>query len=341
MPAVQAALSGYSDLPMRTVAREHGAPYAINEVVLDSQVLQKGKLQRRILAVPEHDHPVGGQLMGSQPETFGLAARELKNAGYDIVDINFGCPVNKVLGRRRGGWLLQDPETALAIIDSVVQAVAGDAPVTVKMRRGYDDTDDAERAFFTILEGAIERGITAVTVHGRTVRQKYVGPSRWEFLTRVKRHVGDLTVLGSGDLFSPFDVVDMLRETGVDGVTIARGCIGNPFVFDQVRALLAGEVPMRPACADQRRAILRHQELSRDFYGKEKLVVGHTRTHAIKYAQYHPDPVWAREQLVRVRSPQQLDERILDVFDDRHDDGERRALRREDAVGPTLASCGE
>ena len=98
---------------------------------------------------------------------------------------------------------------------------------------------------------------------------------------------------------------------------------------------------MRPTCADQRRAILRHQELSADFYGKEKLVVGHTRTHAIKYAQYHPDPVWAREQLVRVRSPEQLDERILDVFDDRHDDGERRALRREDAVGPTLASCGE
>ena len=99
LPAVQAALSGYSDLAMRAVAREHGATYAINEVVLDSLVLQKGKL-RRILSVPEYDHPVGGQLMGSQPETFGDAARALVKAGYDVVDINFGCPVNKVLGGR-------------------------------------------------------------------------------------------------------------------------------------------------------------------------------------------------------------------------------------------------
>ncbi|MBM3962686.1 MAG: hypothetical protein FJ306_12410, partial [Planctomycetes bacterium] len=98
MPAVQAALSGYSDLAMRTVAREHGAPYALNEVVLDEVVLQKGKLQRRILSVPEHDHPVGGQLMGSDPARFGAAARELVKAGYDVVDVNFGCPVNKVLG---------------------------------------------------------------------------------------------------------------------------------------------------------------------------------------------------------------------------------------------------
>ncbi|MCR9246635.1 MAG: tRNA-dihydrouridine synthase [bacterium] len=341
MPAVQAALSGYSDLPMRTIAREHGAPYAINEVVLDEQVLQKGKLQRRILAVPEYDHPVGGQLMGSQPEKFGAAARELVRAGYDVVDINFGCPVNKVLGRRRGGWLLQDPETALAIVGSVLEAVAGDAPVTVKMRRGYDDTDDAERAFFTILEGAIERGIRGVTVHGRTVRQKYVGPSRWEFLKRVKQHVGDFCMLGSGDLFSPFDVVDMLRETGVDGVTVARGCIGNPFVFDQVRALLAGESPLRPTVADQRQALLRHWDLAREHYGKEKLVVSSVRTHAIKYAQYHPDPVAAREQLVRVRSAAELAERIADVFDDRHDDGPRRELRREEAVVPALNSCAE
>ena len=110
------------------------------EVVLDELVLQKGRLQRRILSVPEHDHPVGGQLMGSRPETFGRASRELVRAGYDVVDVNFGCPVNKVLGRRRGGWLLQDSDTALAMVDSVLQSVQGDAPVTVKMRRGSDDS---------------------------------------------------------------------------------------------------------------------------------------------------------------------------------------------------------
>ena len=284
-PAVQAALSGYSDLAMRTVAREHGAPYALNEVVLDELVLQKGKLQRRILDVPAHDHPVGGQLMGSRPETFGRAARELVRAGYDVVDVNFGCPVNKVLGRHRGGWLLQDPDTALAMVDAVLQAVAGDAPVTVKMRRGSDDSPLAEARFWTILDGAVARGIAAVTVHPRTVAQKYVGPSRWAFLERVKRHVGGLTVFGSGDLFSAFDVVAMLQQTGVDGVTVARGCIGHPFVFGQVRDLLAGRTAQRPTAAQLRAAIRRHWQIAVPFYGSEPKALPHVRMHVIKYGQ--------------------------------------------------------
>ncbi|HIE69514.1 MAG TPA: tRNA-dihydrouridine synthase family protein, partial [Planctomycetes bacterium] len=183
LPAVQAALSGYSDLAMRTVAREHGATYAINEVVLDALVLQKGKLQRRILSVPEHDHPVGGQLMGSQPETFGKAARALVRAGYDIVDIIRAalCASGPFL-QHRGGWLLQDVDIALSMVESVMQAVQGDAPVSVKMRRGTDDSPEAEKRFWTILEGAMKLGIAAATVHPRTVRQKYIGPSRWEFL---------------------------------------------------------------------------------------------------------------------------------------------------------------
>ena len=225
---------------MRTVAREHGATYAINEVVLDALVLQKGKLQRRILSVPEHDHPVGGQLMGSQPETFGQAARELVRAGYDIVDINFGCPVNKVLGRHRGGWLLQDSETALSIVASVLQAVQGDAPVTVKMRRGTDDSPEAEARFWTILDGAMSLGVAAATVHPRTVKQKYVGPSRWEFLAKVKQHVGDFTLLGSGDLFSAYDVVDMLQQTGVDAVKLEGG-LG---IARSVANLVAAGIPV-------------------------------------------------------------------------------------------------
>lgn len=339
-PAVQAALSGYSDLAMRTVAREHGASYAINEVVLDTLVLQKGRLQRRILSIPEHDHPVGGQLMGSQPETFGAAAREMVDAGYDVVDINFGCPVNKVLGRRRGGWLLQDPATAMAIVDRVLDGVAGDAPVTVKMRRGYDDSAESERAFFTILEAAVARGVTAVTVHPRTVRQKYVGPSAWQFLARCKRELGAFPVFGSGDLFSPFDVVDMLRQTGVDGVTVARGCIGNPFIFRQIDALLNGETPRRPTCAEQRAAMQRHLELALPFYGNEKTALGHIRMHVIKYAQYHRDPVWARTRCVTIRRFEDLLPTIAAVFADEFDFGARE-LRREDAVVPTISSCSE
>lgn len=339
MPAVQAALSGYSDLAMRTVARGRGARFCLNEVVLDEHVLTKGKLQRRILAVPEHDHPVGGQLMGSQPDRFGAAARQLVDAGYDLVDINFGCPVNKVLGRRRGGWLLQDPDTALAMVDAVLQAVAGDVPVTVKMRRGYDDGEVAEADFWTILDGAFARGVASVTVHPRTVLQKYVGPSRWPFLTRVKAHLGERTVLGSGDLFSPFDVVAMLRETGVNGVTVARGCIGNPFFFAQVEDLLHGRTPLRPTPAQQREALHEHWEIARGHYGADRVALPHVRMHAIKYGQYHPDPIGARQRLVAIRGPEDLLPTIDAVFADRP--GEQRAspLLPEHTVVPQLSSC--
>ncbi|MFO1031050.1 MAG: tRNA-dihydrouridine synthase family protein [Planctomycetota bacterium] len=341
LPAVQAALSGYSDLAMRTVAREHGAPYALNEVVLDALVLQKGKLQRRILSVPEHDHPVGGQLMGSEPHTFGRAAREMVDAGYDVVDVNFGCPVNKVLGRHRGGWLLQDPDTALAMVDAVLQAVAGDVPVTVKMRRGSDDSPEAEARFWTILEGAIARGITAATVHPRTVAQKYVGPSRWPFLARVKAHVGAFPILGSGDLFSAFDVLAMLRDTKVDGVTVARGCIGNPFVFGQVRELLAGRPALRPTMAMMRAALSRHWQLAVPFYGDPRRALPHARMHAIKYGQYHRDPVWARERLVTMRGPEHWEPLVEEVFADRFDEGRVREMTAADAVVPSLQSCTE
>ena len=310
-------------------------------MVLDALVLQKGKLQRRILAVPEHDHPVGGQLMGSEPETFGRAAREMVRAGYDVVDINFGCPVNKVLGRHRGGWLLQDPEIALAMVDAVLQAVAGDAPVTVKMRRGSDDSPAAETRFWTILEGAITRGITAATVHPRTVAQKYQGPSRWPFLAKVKAHVGSFPILGSGDLFSPFDVLAMRAQTGVDGVTIARGCIGNPFVFAQTAALLAGGPVLRPRMQQVRAALARHWQLAVPFYGDERRALPHARMHVIKYGQYHPEPVWARERLVTMRGPEHWQGLVDEVFADRFDAGRTHELSPSDAVVPALQDCSE
>lgn len=333
-PAVQAALSGYSDLPMRTVAREHGAPYALAEVALDAFVLQRGRLRRRILALPEHEHPVGGQILGSEPAPFAAAANALVAAGYDVIDINFGCPVRKVVGRCRGGWLLTEPGQALAIVDAVLQAVGGARPVTLKMRRGYDDSPAAESAFFEILNGAFARGVRAVTVHPRTVVQKYDGPSRWPFLARVKREVGDRTILGSGDLYSAFDVVRMLRATGVDGVTIARGSIGNPFVFAQVRALLAGETPLAPTCGEQRAALLRHWELARLHYGGASAALPLVRMHAIKYAQYHPRPSLARDRLVAVRDHVAFAPAVAEVFADEYDGDGRRSLSPNDAVVP-------
>src|SRR5438045_2645586 len=173
MPAIQAALSGFSDRPMRAVARRYGAEFAMAEVVLDELVILKGRLRARLLEIGQDDHPIGGQLMGSRPEQFAEAAIDLVEAGYDSIDLNFGCPVRKVLGRCRGGFLLSEPAQALTIVKAVMESVGGRRPVTLKMRRGFDDSAESERHFFAILDGAFGLGAAAVTVHARTVEQRY------------------------------------------------------------------------------------------------------------------------------------------------------------------------
>lgn len=288
MPVMQAALAGYSDLAMRRVARRCGAPYAMNEVLLDKIVLINGKKQKRILNIADDDRPLGGQLMGCGPEEFALAANAMVEAGYDAVDINFACPVKKVLGRCRGGYMMTQPDLAMEIIHSVYDTVDRRKPVTLKLRRGMDDTDESEKKFFTILDGAFKIGVDAVTVHPRTVKQKYIGPSRWEFLRKVKKHVGDRIVLGSGDLFSAGDVVRMMEQTGVDGVTLARGCIGNPWLFRECREVLAGRpLPPPPSVAEQREIIALHYQYAIELYG-ETIGSKIMRKFGIKYAELHP-----------------------------------------------------
>ena len=152
----------------------------------------------------------------------------LVEAGFDCIDINFGCPVKKVLGRCRGGYLLSEPGTALEIVRRVRDVVPPAIPVTVKMRRAMDDTTASRDRFFEIYEGAFSLGVAAITVHGRTVRQGYQGNASWEFLGELKTYAPERVLLGSGDLFNAQVCVDRLAETGVDGLTIARGAIGNP-----------------------------------------------------------------------------------------------------------------
>lgn len=306
LPAVQAALSGYSDGAMRRAARAQGAPYAVHEVVLDRDVVAGGRLVRHLLNLEADDHPIGGQLMGAEPTMFARAARELVTAGYDVVDLNFGCPVPRVLGRCRGGFMLGDPDRALDVVDRVVQAVAGERPVTVKLRRGLDDSPASECDFFRILFGVIERGGAAVTVHPRTVSQRYVGRSDWEFLARVRREIGAFTLLGSGDVFAPVDVLRMIDSTGVDGVSVARGAIGNPWIFRHVADLCAGREPSAPTVGEQRQVIATHAADSVRLHGPRR---GFTRarTQAIQYAATHPDPTVVRDGFVACRSPADLD----------------------------------
>jgi tRNA-dihydrouridine synthase B len=302
-PVVQAALSGYSDWAMRVIARRLGAPYTLCEVMLDQFILQAGqsKRNRGRLRVTDEEHPVGGQLMGANPEDFGPAALRLVEAGFDVIDINFGCPVKKVLGRCRGGYHLSQPEVALDIIARVRDAVPPHIPVTVKMRRGIDDTPESRERFFTIFDGAFARGVAAVTVHGRTVEQRYIGPSRWDFLREVKRHAGSRTVLGSGDLFTPQACIAMIRETKVDGVTAARGAIGNPWIFRQAQAIAEGRTcPPPPTLFEQRDVIREHFRLAEEIYGPE-VCSRQMRKFGIKYSRLHPQGLAVREAFVAVR----------------------------------------
>jgi tRNA-dihydrouridine synthase B len=314
LPAVQAALSGFSDRPMRMVFRRFGADFVIAEVVLDDHVLLRGKLRRRMLAIGPDDHPIGGQLLGNRPEQMAEATLGLIEGGYDLVDINFGGPVRKVLGRCRGGLLLSEPENALSIVKEVVSAVGHRHPVTVKMRRGFDDSAESERCFFRILEGVFALGVAAVTVHGRTVDQCYIGPSNWNFMSRVKRQAGAGPTLGSGDLFTAEAVRRMINETGVDGVTVARGSIGNPFIFRKCQALLDARPISPPSVAEQREAIEFQIAESLALYGDDD-VGRRFRKFGIAYADLHPMRGKVREAFIGAKTP----EAVLAVVDGWYD----------------------
>jgi tRNA-dihydrouridine synthase B len=302
-PFVLAPLSGYSDLPMRRVARRYGAAYAVNAVVLDRCVSHDGPWQRRLLTVEPDDHPVGAQIMGADPAACAAAARCLAAAGYDVIDLNFACPVPKVVGRRRGGYLLGQPQVALEIIRRVLGALGAERPVTLKLRRGADDSAQSEQSFFAILDGAFALGVAAVTVHARTVAQGYAGLSDQGFLARVKRHVGNRIVFGSGDLFTARACLDMLWNTGVDGVTLARGARGNPWIFRDCLALAAGQpLPAPPSLAEQRDTIAFHLAEAIQFYGP-RLASKVMRQFGIEYSSLHPRPRQVRAAFVAVRTP--------------------------------------
>lgn len=314
LPAIQAALSGFSHRPMRMVARRFGAEFCMAEVALDEHVVLRGKLRNRIFSVGPDDHPIGGQIMGSHADQLAEAADEMVAGGYDLVDINFGCPVRKVLGRCRGGFLLTEPENALQIVKQVVAAVGGRRPVTLKMRRGYDDSPASEHAFFTILDGAFAMGVASITVHGRTVEQRYRGPSNWDFLARVKRHAGEHTILGSGDLFSPDAVHRMLSETGVDGASVARGAIGNPFIFREARGLLGGRAVQPPGIVEQREAIELHMAENLALFGQE-YAGPMFRKFGIAYSDLHPSPAAVRQAFIDAKTT----EAVLAVLDSWYD----------------------
>jgi nifR3 family TIM-barrel protein len=238
--------------------------------------------------------------MGNDPAVMARAAARLSRLGFDVIDLNFACPVKKVLARKRGGYLMSDPARALEIVAAVLEAVP-ERPVTLKLRRAYAERGAAPGAFWKITDEALRAGISGICVHARTVEQKYMGTADWGFLAQVKRDFPKDTILGSGDVRTARDALRMIEETGVDGVMAARGAIGNPWIFSQARDLAAGKEAPAPGIREQRRVILLHFRTACGLYGPRR-AAKIMRNFGIYYARRHPQPAQVRAGVIKVRN---------------------------------------
>jgi len=345
-PVVLAALAGFSDLSYRLICRSTTAPFCTTEAMLDRQMLLDGKLRRKLIKLDPADHPLAGQIMGFDPTVMARAAVVLAEMGFDVIDLNFACPVRKVLSKKRGGFLMSRPDIALETV-RLVRAAVPEKPVTLKLRRAFLETDAEHAAFWEIARGAFDLGVAAVAVHARSVDQKYRGRADWDFLARVKAAFPDRTILGSGDVLTAADALRMIRETGVDGALAARGAIGNPWIFRQARDLAAGRPPFQPTLPDQSELILRHFELAREIYGLRR-AVKIMRNFGIHYAHIHPHPAKVRMAFVGIKSEADWQGVMAEhygagsnktVFSGDGGEAVREAPRVDDSPGVILASA--
>jgi len=302
-PFCQAGLAGYSDRAMRVVARRRGCPYAVTEALLDTIMCLGGEGLRRSIDINEEDHPVAGQVIGSESESMAKAAGILHRAGYDVIDLNFACPVKKIKNKARGGHMLRDVPRGHSILRGVRDALP-DATLTVSLRRAFDDLPENREVLFELLDEMWRLDFAAVRVHGRTVEQKYQGRADWSILSELKRRYPTRTIIGSGDVFTARDAVRMLQETGVDIVWIARGAIGNPWIFNHARTLLAKgiDTPLDPpTIPEQRAALEEHFALAMEIHG-EQLAGRRMRKMGIKYSRFHPTSAEVKHGFINVRS---------------------------------------
>jgi len=301
---MQAPLSGYSDYAMRRLALDFGAPLTFSGVMLAKSAAHPKVLKKPAFRPHDDEHPVGAQILGAEPVTMAKAARALQDVGYDIIDLNFACPAPKVLRRQRGGYLLNEPETIMRIYDRVREAVS--CPVTIKLRIGFDSGRKSYDNFHTIVSGASERKVDALTIHGRTVVQKFTGDVDWNLLAQIKSRLPETTIIGSGDLFNPQTIAERLAVTKVDGVLIARGAVGNPWVYQGLNAVLKGEpAPPKPSLCEQAEVIRRHFDGVCRLY-EPIAAIRYFRKFLIQYCRLHPKRKQAQKDLIAAKNKTQL-----------------------------------
>lgn len=250
-PTVLAPLAGITNLPMRLLAKKAGCGLVCSEMVSSHGLVYGSEKTRQLLASAAAEKPLSVQLFGSDPQIVARATRYAETNGADIVDINFGCAVKKILKSGSGAALMRDPQRAAEMLKMVRAAVA--TPLTIKMRSGWDDSG---KQAILLARIAQDCGVDALTVHPRTARQGFGGRADWALIARIKEAV-TIPVIGNGDVVLAQDALRMLSDTGCDAVMVGRAAIGNPHIFSQINALLAGR-PVHPWPLDARLAVMLH-----------------------------------------------------------------------------------
>jgi len=269
---VQSPLAGCSDLPFRLIAREKGLAFAFAEMVSAQSLTRENAKTRRLLATAPGDRPLGAQLIGCDPVQMAESAAILEGLGFDLIDMNLGCPVKKVVSNGEGSALLREPEKAERVFRAVRGAVKN-IPVTVKMRKGFDDPSGDEAV--EMAKRAEASGLCAVTVHGRTQAQQYAGRADWEAIGKVKRAV-KIPVLGNGDVLTAADARRLMAVSGCDGVMIGRGGLGNPWIYRNLESA-EGAPAYVPSVAERRETLLEHLALERSLLGERQAALNMRR----------------------------------------------------------------